>query len=176
MARRLLAWLLVTPLAAVGILAAHDAAYRLTRTQTGSVHAYLEHVPQVLAVLVSIGLVGLAVQERSLGRARLWPFALIGPVGFACQEHLEQLAHTGDLPLLLTTPSFLLGLVLQVPVVVVCVLVARRIAGTLVGVRRALPPLVDGAWLPLPCTAAATPRSLLPPRPAGRGPPRLLAP
>jgi hypothetical protein len=176
MARRLLAWLLVTPLAAVGILAAHAAAYSLTGTETGPVHAYLEHVPQVLAVLASIGLVGLAVQERSFGRARLWPFALVGPVGFAGQEHLERLAHTGELPLLVTTPTFLLGLVLQVPVIVLCVVVARRIAGTLVGIRRARSPLIGGAWLPLPCTAVATPRSVSPPRATGRGPPRLLVP
>jgi hypothetical protein len=175
MARRMLAWVLVTPVAAAGILCAHALAYRLTGTETGSVHAYLDHAPQVLAVLATIGLVGLAVQEPSLGRTPVWPFALLGPLGFACQEHVERLAHTGELPFLLTTPSFALGLVMQLPVVLVCIVVARRVAGTLAGVRRARPPVLGDAWLPLPRIAEARPRRVSRPRATGRAPPPVLA-
>ena len=38
MARRMLAWLLVTPLAAVGVLAAHAAAYAVTGRALGEEH------------------------------------------------------------------------------------------------------------------------------------------
>ena len=78
MARRLLAWIFVVPVAGVGILAAHELAYRLTATRGGSIHEYLAHAPQLLAVLASLGLVGLAVQERSVGQAPTWALALVG--------------------------------------------------------------------------------------------------
>ena len=176
MARRMLAWLLVTPLAAAGILVAHWLSYVLTGTSAGVVHGYLEHAPQVLGVLASVGLVGLAVQERSVGRAPAAAFAVLAPVGFVVQEHLERLAHTGDVPLLLASPAFLLGLALQAPVALVCLLVARRVAGTLAAVRVPRPPPIGGgAWLPL--TARAVPVHLGPSqrRPSGRGPPSVLA-
>lgn len=174
MGRRLLAWLLVTPLAGGGILAAHALAYRLTGTSPGSFHDYLSHAPQVVAVLASLGVAGLALQERSVGRPPLWVFALLGPLGFACQEHLERLAHTGELPLLLTSPTFLLGLALQIPVAVVCALVARRIAGSVGGSRRAAPPAVDTFWLPLSARPVTRPRALVRIRAAGRSPPVIL--
>ena len=172
----MLAWFLVTPLAAAGVLAAHAAAYRLTGTSSGPLHAYLAHVPQVVAVLATVGLVGLALQQRSLGHRSLRGFALAAPLGFACQEHVERLLHTGDLPWLLTTPSFLVGLALQAPVAVLCVLVARRVVGTLAAVRRVRRPALLGVvWLPLSETPSPRPRSTRPARATGRGPPALLA-
>jgi hypothetical protein len=175
MARRMLAWLLVTPVAATGVLGAHAVSYWLTGTTAGSIHAYLGHVPQVVAVLASIGLVGLAVQERSFGRLPLWPFALVGPLGFTCQEHVERLAHTGELPFLLTTPSFAVGLVLQLPVALLCVRVARHVAGALVGARGARAALLGEAWLPLPSRPSSQPRQADRPRATERSPPRALA-
>ena len=80
------------------------------RSRVWHINAYLEHGPQVVAVLATVALLGLALQDRSLRAASAWWFAPLAPVGFAAQEHLEGLAHTGDLPWLLTTPSFLLGL------------------------------------------------------------------
>jgi hypothetical protein len=70
--RRLLAWILVTPVAAAGVLATHALAYRLTGTHPGPVHEYLAHVPQVVFVLASLAVVGLAFQERSLSRFSAW--------------------------------------------------------------------------------------------------------
>ena len=121
MARRMLAWLLVTPLAAVGVLAAHAAAYAVTRASLGEEHGYLEHAPQVAGLLASLALVGLALQERSLSRFSPRWVAPLAPLGFVCQEHIERLVHTGQLPFLLTSPTFLVGLALQLPVAAVCV-------------------------------------------------------
>jgi hypothetical protein len=168
------AWVLVTPIAAAGVLVTHALAYRLTGTPAGEVHAYLDHVPQVVLVLASLGLLGLALQERSLSRASTWWFAPLAPLGFVAQEHLERLAHTGELPWLLTTPTFLLGLVLQVPVVLLCVLVVRLVVGTVVRRRRARPRSPGEAWLPLSEHPAIVPPSLRTRRPSGRGPPALL--
>ncbi len=148
----MLAWAFVTPVAAAGILAAHALAYALTGTAAGSLHDYLGHAPQVVGVLASLGLVGLALQERSAGRPPAWAYAILAPLGFTCQEHVERLLHTGELPWLLTTPAFLLGLALQVPVALVCVFVARRVTGSLTDVRRSRPAALGEVWLPLPHT------------------------
>jgi hypothetical protein len=174
MARRMLAWGLVTPVAAAGILVAHTLAYRLTGTAPGPVHGYLEHAPQVLAILATLGLVGLAFQERSRRRSP-WAFGLVAPVGFVVQEHVERLAHTGELPWLLSTPTFLLGLALQVPVALLCVLAARRLAGALTVTRRDPSTAAGEAWLPLSGRPQLRPRVVQFARPTGRGPPLLLA-
>ena len=170
MGRRALAWGLVTPVAAAGVLVAHALAYRLTGTQPGAAHAYLEHVPQVVAILASVALVGLALQDRSLSRASSWWFAPLAPLGFAAQEHVERLAHTGHLPWLLTTPAFLLGLALQLPVTLLCVIVVRRITGT-VTLRPPRPGALGASWLSLTATPLLVPDAARPPRPSGRGPP-----
>ena len=67
----MLAWALVTPVSAAGILAAHAVAYALTGTEPGAIHGYLAHAPHAVAVLATIGLVGLALQERGVGRRSL---------------------------------------------------------------------------------------------------------
>jgi len=72
MARRLLAWLLVTPLAAAGVLVGHALAYALTATDAGPEHDYLAHVPQVVGLLASIALAGLALQDRSVRPRSTW--------------------------------------------------------------------------------------------------------
>jgi hypothetical protein len=173
MARRMLAWLLVTPLAAVGVLAAHAAAYAVTATSLGEEHGYLEHAPQVAGLLASLALVGLALQERSLRPRSAWWVAPIAPLGFTCQEHLERLVHTGQLPFLLTSPTFLVGLALQLPVAAVCVVLVRRIVGTLPGARRRSLAGPGGAWLPLTDTPSLVVRSVRRTPPRGRGPPAL---
>jgi hypothetical protein len=175
MARRLLTWVLVTPVAAAGILAAHALAYQLTGTATGPVHAYLAHAPQVIGVLATIGLVGLALQQRNLGRPTAWVFAILAPLGYVGQEHVERLLHTGELPWLLSTPTFLVGLALQVPVALLCVLVARRVAGTLTGLRRARSAAAGEAWLPLSTRPLERPRTVRLLRATGRAPPPLSA-
>ena len=170
MARRLLAWGLVTPVAAAGILVAHALAYRLTGTAPGPVHGYLEHGPQVLAILATIGLVGLAFQERSLGRRSPWAFALVAPLGFVAQEHLERLVHGGGVPILVTTPVFLVGLALEVPVALVAWVLARRLLRVIAENRPqpSLRPQLEDAVRPreLGHVAAAAL-----PSPLSRGPP-----
>jgi hypothetical protein len=170
----MLAWALVTPVSAAGILAGHAVAYALTGTDPGATHAYLAHAPQVVAVLATIGLVGLALQERGVGRRSFASFALLAPLGFASQEHLERLVHTGELPWLLTTPAFLVGVALQVPVALLCVVVARRATGSLKEFLPARPGLLGEAWSPLSGTPDETPYVFRPTRPTGRGPPLVL--
>ena len=124
----------------------HALAYRVTGAQPGPVHEYLAHVPQIVVVLATIALVGLALQDRSLSRLSAWWVAPLPPLGFACQEHLERLVHTGDLPWLFTSPTFLVGLALQVPIALACVALVRRVLGTLTPVCRRRRASADSSW------------------------------
>lgn len=175
MARRALTWTLTLPLVGASVLVGHALAYRLTGAAAGSMHDYLGHAPQVLALLAVVGLLGLAIDQRG-ERVATMPFAGLGVAVFAAQEHLERVAHTGDLPLLLTDPAFLVGLVLQVPVGLVAVWIARRLAAVLGGApsQTARPPIV--ATVLLAWTPAAWPVRRQPPSTTalGRGPPILV--
>jgi hypothetical protein len=112
------------------VLVAHALAYRLTRTPAEPLHGYLDHAPQALLAAALIGLaVGLATRRASVAA---WPFAVAAPATFAVQEHTERLLHTGELPWLLTSPFFLVGLALQLPVALVVWALARRLIQALV--------------------------------------------
>ena len=100
---------------AAGVVGAHALAYRVTATPTSPLHHYLEHVPQVLSVLAVAGLAFGGLASR-LGGPAAWPFPLAAVATFVVQEHVERLAHTGDVPWLLGSRVFLVGLLLQVPV------------------------------------------------------------
>lgn len=94
-------------------------------------HGYLGHAPQVLALLALIALVALACESRSSWSPAPLPFAALGVGVFALQEHVERVAHGEGVPLLVTERTFLLGVLLQIPVGVVCALIARRLLTTL---------------------------------------------
>jgi hypothetical protein len=170
--RRLLAWLITLPLTAAGILCAHALAYAATGTAGGSTHAYLAHAPQLVAVLATVALAALVFESRT-AVTPAWPFAAFALAGFIVQEHVEGLVHSGELPWLATSPTFLLGLVLQLPFAAAAWLAARlllRLRAT--PLRR--PPRLPSVLLPL--TASVASPSAVPARVrrAIRGPPALL--
>jgi hypothetical protein len=176
-ARRALTWTLTLPLVGASVLVGHALAYALTGTAPGSMHDYLGHAPQVLAVLAVVGLLGLAIDQRA-ERLATTPFAGLGVAVFAVQEHLERVAHTGDVPLLLGDRTFLVGLLLQIPVGLVSLWIARRLAAVLGGAPAvaARPPIVATvllAWTPV---ARAIRRPPLSTTTLGRGPPLALRP
>lgn len=147
--RRALAWPLILPFAAASILLGHGAAYALAGAPAGSLHAYLAHLPQVVGLLAVLALPGLAwaARGRSLPVGRV---ALLAAAGFVVQEHMERLIHVGEMPFLLSSPTFWLGLALQLPFAALVWLVARRLAAALVPTRPRRPPL-------LPVVATALP-------------------
>jgi hypothetical protein len=173
---RVLAWALTLPLAAAGVLAGHALAYALTGEDGGSVHAYLAHGPQIAALLATTGLACLAVQQRSSRLTGARPYALLGVAGFAAQEHLERLLHSGDLPWLLTQPTFLRGLALQLPVALACLGVARRVLRAATGARASRPPSLSLVTLVLPRSPVECLEGLVLVEPLGRAPPVLLRP
>jgi hypothetical protein len=134
------AWLAVSPLVATGVLVAHALAYRLTGTPNGSLHEYLDHAPQVLLVLAIVGLAvaGLATRLRT---PSTWPFPAAAVATFVVQEHVERIAHDGQLPLLLASPAFVVGVLLQLPVALVVWALARLLLAALAETEVAPPRL-----------------------------------
>jgi hypothetical protein len=183
MQNRRLPWLLSLPLMAAGCLGAHSAAYRLVESSTPEeAHGYLALAPLLIAIAAAIGMVAAlrsVLAEKTRGGAPIYAFALLPPLAFTLQEHLERAFHdgTGALETGLE-PTFLLGLALQLPFALCSLAVARSLfhvaeaAGTLLCRRPALrrprsivlrvPLLVD---LPR-VSALASPH-------AGRAPPAL---
>ncbi len=139
MRSRLVAWSLTVSLAVAGSQGAHVLTYRLVApnadqrahllADTG--HAYLDHLPLVLALCTVAALLALVGQARGarVGRAQglvAWQFALVAPLVFCCQEHFERLLHDGSFPFdAALQRTFLLGLTLQLPFAVAAYLIAR---------------------------------------------------
>ena len=133
-------WMPSLPLAAVGWLAAHSVAYLLVvpdrdhRAQllSDSGHGYLGLAPLIVACAITLVVVGLALaihdglRGGSRARVPVWPVALVPPLGFAVQEHLERLIELNAFPFdAVLEPTFLVGLALQLPFALAAVALAR---------------------------------------------------
>lgn len=168
--RRMLTWLVALPFAAASVLLGHAIAYRALGMPADDLHGYLAHAPQVVLVLATVAILGLAFDTRARRRSPL-PVASLAILAFAAQEHLERLVHTGHVPFLLTSPVLWLGIVVQVPLAVVVWVVARRLADDIASPLRRVVSRIGRFTLPDPPTPAQPATSA--PRPArpARGPP-----
>lgn len=171
------AWLVTLPLAAAGLLGAHELAYRLASpvpagpatghqghdhthhlAETG--HGYLAALPAILAVCAGLLVAGLLVRVIARGRdagARpsTLPFGLLAPLAFVLQEHLERWVQTGVFPAgAALEATFVMGLVLTLPVGLAACALARVLLGAAdrLGAALAAPPP------PLPHRTARAPR------------------
>jgi len=189
--RRSLTWLVALPLLLAGSQAAHVLAYQLvypgvhvrTHALLVSGHGYLDRLPLVLGIACGIALVALAVAAIDAARGRParalppWAFALLAPVAFVLQEVLELSFHSGTLAWqAATAPTFLPGLLLQLPFALLAWLAARMLLRAAVTAGRKLAaqppaprPLLPPATLP---AVVAGPHARVPAhRLATRGPP-----
>jgi hypothetical protein len=159
MSARRLAWLLCLGLMAVGSVLAHALAYGLAAPAHPS-HAAMNHghgesvfphLEVCLAVCgaIAVLVLGISLFDRVCAMRRLvvpvWAFALVPPVGFVLQEHLEHALTTGALPLAaFAEPTFALGLVLQVPFALAAFVVARSLLAIAIALvaRLGAPPRV----------------------------------
>jgi uncharacterized membrane protein YhaH (DUF805 family) len=142
MSPRRAAWLVCLVLVAAGGLLAHLAVYQLipaghahrAHAVQGASHGSFVHLRFCLALCTALVLVGFAgvvvdrVRGQSAPSAPIWLFALLPPVGFALQEHLERFLQTGTptFALVLEAP-FLLGLALQIPFALIAFVAARAL-------------------------------------------------
>jgi hypothetical protein len=177
---RRLPWLLMLPLMAAGCLAAHSAAYRLVEpTPAESAHGYLALAPLILAAGIALGVVA-AVRSALGGRigagGPAYLFALLPPLAFTLQEHLERAFQTGETTFgTALEPGFLVGLALQLPFALFALVIARTLlraveaAGALFRppTPRLRPPTILG---PASFVDAPRPPALSSPH-AGRAPP-----
>jgi len=168
--RRTLTWLVTLPFAAASVVLGHAIAYGITGTPTGGMHDYLAHAPQVVFILASLAVLGLAADAGARRHSPV-PLALLGVGAFIAQEHVERLIHTGHVPFLLASPVLWIGIVLQLPLAMAIWFVARRLADDIATplrrTARGVPRLVQLlAPLVLPPVAAA-PGAAFP----ARGPP-----
>jgi hypothetical protein len=167
------AWIVVFPVITAGVLVAHALAYRLTSTPTEPLHAYLGHAPQVLLLLVVSGFAFGGFGRSHAAAPAVHVFPLVAITTFAVQEHLERLVHGGSIPILATSPAFLLGIALQVPFALLAWLLARWMlaaaANSLWSVT--IRPRFD---IPFVAASVAALASLDRPPACGRGPPTFL--
>jgi hypothetical protein len=171
-----LAFLLSLGLAAVGGLAAHALAYRIAEPDPERRHHLLESTGHgyfdptligslclALTVLAFAGCI-LAGIRRS-ARPPLWVFALAPPLGFALQEHAERMLHHNAFSAgTVLEPTFLAGLLLQLPFAAVALLLARALLVAAVVLARELGapprfrPAVDASLaVPTGCWTLAAP-------------------
>lgn len=189
--RRGAAWGLALPLALVGSQAAHAFAYSLVYPQAdtralklfATGHAYLSWLPVVFAGAGAAAAVSLAVTAFDAARGRrarhapAWAFGLIPPAGFVLQELLELSLHTGTFGWrAILAPTFLPGLLLQLPFGLAAYVAARLLLRVAEHVGRTLAPSL-GATEYVQLVLAAVPAMLLVRIVAAsrnsRGPPRV---
>ena len=157
--RRGATWGLALPLAFVGSQAAHSIAYALvypqahTRALTlfATGHAYLAWLPLAFGAAAAAAAVSLAVTAVDAARRRpvrhvpAWAFALVPPVGFVLQELLELSLHTGTFGWrAFLAPTFLPGLLLQLPFALAAYVAARVLLRTAEHVGRAFASRLPG--------------------------------
>lgn len=162
MRRFRLAWVLALALTAAGWLTAHELAYRLAAPhphshadlmrETG--HAYLVEYGSLVLTLCAVaaalsvgGLVARGIRGRPESRTSLGSFAVLPPLGFAFQEHLEPLLASGSLPpAVVLEPTFLIGFLLQLPFALTALACASALllaADTIVRFLRRAPLLLE---------------------------------
>ena len=164
----------MSPVLAAGVLVAHTLAYRLTGTPADAFHSYLQHVPQILLIASLLGL-ALGGAGRRLDAPNPVFFGAIAVTTFVLQEHFERLVHEGTLPMLLTTPAFLVGVLLQLPVGLLAWALARFLLST-IGETTVVRPRARRLQTLLPARPSDDPSSRGGLRlPSGRGPPELLS-
>lgn len=166
------AWLIVGPAVLAGVLAGHELAYRITGTSEGPAHDYLDHAPQIVLFLLVLGLTTARLGARMRVPAA-WQLPVAAVATFVVQEHVERLVHTGGVPWILTSPVFLVGLALQLPIALVAWLVTRGVLEALAQPARARAHRVSRPLVSVPIPAGSVVPAVVGPSLPGRGPPPL---
>ncbi len=153
--RRSLAWASALPLIVAGSQVAHAFAYRWVYPSSrvrlhallSTGHGYMDRLPLVFGVAGAVALVSVVVavadaaRGRSLRALPAWAFAALPLMAFVLQEILERSLHTGTFVWqAVESPTFVPGLVLQLPFAAAAWLVARLLLRTATAVARIIRP------------------------------------
>lgn len=151
--RRSAAWLAAVPLMLAGTQLAHTVAYRLVYPQAharllhllATGHAYAAWLPLALGIAAACVLVSLVLATADAARGRAsrpmpaWAFGVLPPLAFAVQELLELSLHTGTFAWqAVLAPTFIPGLLLQLPVGLLVYVAARLLLRVAERIGRAL--------------------------------------
>lgn len=143
--RRSLTWVFALPLVLAGSQVAHVLAYRVVYPSSHvrlhalveSGHGYMAQLPLVLGIGGAVAFVSLVAaivdvaRGRSLHRLPAWAFALLPLLTFVIQEIFERSLHTGTFVWqAVESPTFLPGLVLQLPFAALAFVIARLLLRT----------------------------------------------
>jgi hypothetical protein len=162
------AWLTLLGLLGAGWVTAHVLSYWIISPGAAERHRMLAETGHgyfrtrdLLILCLGLLLAGFVVcvaagGGKSIGAPSPWTLALLPPVGFVIQEHLERFASEGAFPThLVSEPRFLLGLLLQAPFAALALalarlleVAARDLAQRLGGSPRPLPLLAGILWAP----------------------------
>jgi hypothetical protein len=195
MRRRGVTWLVAVPLLLASSQAAHLLAYRIVYPDTPlrarallvTGHGYLDRLPLVFGAAGAIALVALLVAAVDASRGHApralppWAFGLLAPAAFVIQEHLERSLHSGTFAWhTAASPTFIPGLLAQVPLALLAWLAARLLLRAAAHAGRSLasqpPRLARGPLVLLVPLRPPTPRMrVLARRLAERGPPLVAA-
>jgi hypothetical protein len=181
--QRRAAWLIALPVATGSWLNAHCLAYVLVppdraehaHHHVDGGHTYFFSTPVLAAALVTVLAAGLVLcasdgfsGSAAPSRPPVLLFALLPPLGFVVQEHVEGLIASGSLSAeLLVEPTFLTGLALQLPFGVAALLLTRALYALGYGlgrfIARVLPAAFPVGRSPLAVTRLPEPPSLVAP-------------
>ena len=149
--RRFLTWLVTLPFAAASVLLGHAIAYRVTGPPMGDVHGYLEHAPQLVLILASVALLGLAADARARRHSPV-PLAALAVVAFVPRSTSSASSTQATFRSCSRVPVLWLGVVLQAPLAAAVWIVSRRLSEDIAAPVRAAAPRL--ARLPLALVAA----------------------
>jgi hypothetical protein len=149
--RRSLAWVVAVPLMLAGSQVAHVLVYQWVYPSSqvrvhallSSGHGYMDRLPLLFGVAGAVVLVSLIVGigDAARGRSALplpaWAFALLPLTAFSLQEILERSLHTGTFMWqAVESPTFVPGLIFQLPFAAAAFLTARLLLRTASAVAR----------------------------------------
>jgi hypothetical protein len=158
------------PLAVVGSQVGHALAYRLVTPDgaerahelAATGHGYLAYAPLALAICTVVVALSLGIELRLVvrggrsSRPSAFTFAVLAPTIFLLQEHFERLLHDGTFPWhAVTEPTFVAGLLLQLPFAVAAFVAARLLLRVVRAFGRLLsqPPRARAAMAATPLAA-----------------------
>jgi hypothetical protein len=150
--RHVLTWVLTAPLLVIGLLAGHSLGYRWALADAherahvldATGHGYLGYAPLIVAVAGSLVVAAFAARvHAAVGSRRTsgpapWLAAVLPPPAFLVQEYAERALHSEVAWTTALEPAVLAGLLVQIPIALTVLALARALSRLAEVVARAI--------------------------------------